>query len=89
MKAFLKSLAVITVVFISFQPVNSVAKNAKDANGKYNTLLQTIHCPSDVSSYGNFRDYGYWAGGSWCGKTGVAGYWVWVNPNWYVWEYSR
>lgn len=55
-------------------------------NGKYENLLQIMHCPKDRTSYGNFRDYGYWGGGAWCGQTGKAGYWVWVPPNWYIWE---
>lgn len=54
-------------------------------NGKYSNLLQILHCPKDRSSYGNFSDYGHWGGGSWCGQTGKAGYWVWVAPNWYIW----
>ncbi|MCE1226645.1 MAG: hypothetical protein LWW87_09195 [Geobacteraceae bacterium] len=45
-----------------------------------------MNCPKDGSSYGNFRDYGYWGGGAWCGKQGKAGYWVWVAPNWYIWK---
>lgn len=55
------------------------------ANGKYSNLLQTMNCPKDKGQYGQYTDYGYWAGGAWCGQTGKAGYWVWVAPNWYVW----
>lgn len=54
-------------------------------NGKYSNLIQVMNCPKDRSSYGEFRDYGYWGGGPWCGQTGKAGYWVWVAPDWYVW----
>lgn len=54
--------------------------------GKYSKLLQILHCPSDRSTYGEFKDYGYWGGGAWCGKQGVAGNWVWVYPNWYIWQ---
>ena len=59
-----------------------------DANPgqKYRGLLQTLPCPQDQGAYGQFRDYGYWGGGGWCGQTGKAGYWVWVAPNWYIWE---
>ncbi|WP_035055823.1 hypothetical protein [Andreprevotia chitinilytica] len=56
------------------------------ANGKYSHLIQVLTCPADAGSYGDFRDYGYWGGGAWCGQTGQAGYWVWVNPSWYVWK---
>jgi len=55
-------------------------------SGKYSALIQTLHCPADRAAYGQFRDYGYWSGGAWCGHTGEAGYWVWVAPNWYVWK---
>ncbi|TAN52808.1 MAG: hypothetical protein EPN21_03090 [Methylococcaceae bacterium] len=70
---------------------NSLADNgppstANSANGKYSGLIQTISCPKDAAKYGAFTDYGYWAGGSWCGKKGKAGYWVWAAPNWYVWS---
>ena len=58
------------------------------ANGKYKNLTQVLKCPSDQSQYGEFNDYGYWQGGKWCGQTGKPGYWVWVAPNWYVWEYE-
>jgi len=62
---------------------------AASANGKYTGLMQTINCPSDQAQYGNFRDYGYWKGGAWCGQTGKPGFWVWVNPKWYVWSKQK
>jgi hypothetical protein len=55
-------------------------------NGKYSNLLQVVNCPSHAQRYGQFTDYGHWDGGPWCGKTGKAGYWVWLDPNWYVWS---
>jgi hypothetical protein len=55
------------------------------ANGKYYTLIQVLNCPEDKEACGEFMDYGYWGGGPWCGKMGKAGYWVWVDPNWYIW----
>jgi len=55
-------------------------------NGKYSGLIQVLHCPADSAQYGNFRDYGHWSGGPWCGQQGKAGYWVWVKPNWYIWS---
>ncbi len=57
-------------------------------NGKYSELIQVLPCPRDGGSYGEFRDYGHWGGGAWCGQTGKAGYWVWVAPNWYVWKHK-
>jgi len=55
-------------------------------DGAYYDLLQVLHCPQDAARYGEFHDYGHWRGGPWCGQQGKAGYWVWVKPNWYVWE---
>jgi len=54
-------------------------------NDKYSDLVQVMNCARDQRTYGEFRDYGWWGGGPWCGQTGKAGYWVWVAPNWYVW----
>jgi len=47
--------------------------------------VQVMNCARDQRTYGEFRDYGWWGGGPWCGQMGKAGYWVWVAPNWYVW----
>lgn len=71
---------------LGLTPTFAIAASAESANGKYTDLIQELHCPSDSAQYGNFRDYGYWGGGAWCGQTGAAGYWVWVNPTWYVWR---
>jgi|JI102314DRNA_FD_contig_41_232213_length_1034_multi_4_in_0_out_0_2 hypothetical protein len=57
-----------------------------NANGRYTGLVQVMNCPNDRNAYGQFNEYGYWGGGAWCGQTGKAGYWVWVAPNWYVWQ---
>ncbi len=54
--------------------------------GKYTSLVQVLTCPEDVGTYGDYHDYGYWDGGTWCGERGMSGYWVWSYPNWYVWE---
>jgi hypothetical protein len=59
--------------------------DAADVGGKYARLVQVMPCPADQATYGEFRDYGRWEGGAWCGSTGKPGYWVWVAPNWYVW----
>ncbi|OIO53875.1 MAG: hypothetical protein COX57_04785 [Alphaproteobacteria bacterium CG_4_10_14_0_2_um_filter_63_37] len=55
-------------------------------SGKYSGLQQVLNCPPDAGTYGQFRDYGWWQGGPWCGQNGKAGFWVWVNPNWYIWS---
>lgn len=59
---------------------------AASMNGRYSEILQKISCPDDVRHYGEFREYGYRAGETWCGVTAATGYLVWVSPNWYVWR---
>jgi len=81
----LKTLLTLVIVSLSFFSTNSIARNTASANSKYNNLIQELTCPTDVNQYGEYHDYGYWAGGSWCGQQGRAGYWVWLNPTWYVW----
>lgn len=66
------------------KPQNRFGKSS--ANGKYSNLIQKLQCKKDKKTYGEYQDYGYWSGGAWCGDVGKAGYWVWVYPNWYVWE---
>ena len=55
-------------------------------NGKYHDLLQTVNCPADAKSYGEFYEWGFWSGTSWCGQKVQAGFWIWVSPNWYIWK---
>ncbi len=62
------------------------AREKASVKGKYSNLLQILNCPKDRRSYGNFKDWGYWSGKRWCGKAVRKGYWVWVAPNWYIWE---
>lgn len=54
--------------------------------GKYSNLLLKLHCPADASTYGKFRDYGYYHACTWCGVNAPGGYWVWVDPYWYIWS---
>ncbi|MGR8933155.1 MAG: hypothetical protein ACU837_02045 [Gammaproteobacteria bacterium] len=91
---FLKPLCCFAVVMVlgfgSF-PV-AAQKSAgvtKSAGGKYENLIQVLPCPADKAKYGEFNDYGYWAGGPWCGQMGRSGYWVWLSPKWYIWEKQR
>jgi hypothetical protein len=84
---FKKNLVIVIFCAI-FMPVSLFADSLPpeaSVNGKYLNLIQVMTCPQDSAKYGNFRDYGYWKGGPWCGQTGKAGYWVWVAPDWYVW----
>ena len=61
---------------------------AASANDRYFDQIQVLNCPQDAQRYGKFHDYGYWAGGPWCGQTGRPGYWVYLRPNWYVWRHE-
>jgi len=76
-------------VFPNWYVWQNQKSSSTSANGKYSNLIQRLNCPADKSRYGEFSDYGYWAGGAWCGQTGEPGYWVWVSPNWYVWQNQK
>jgi hypothetical protein len=55
-------------------------------DGKYRRLLKKIEVRSDITSYGDFKDYGHWDGASYSGHSDLpTGYWVLVYPNWYIW----
>ena len=73
---------------VATRKVDKIPASAS-ANGKYSNLLQILNCPSDRSKYGEFDDYGSWSGSSWCGQDAQAGYWVWVYPNWYIWQKQK
>ncbi|AFY37508.1 hypothetical protein Lepto7376_1145 [[Leptolyngbya] sp. PCC 7376] len=63
--------------------------DATTAYGSYSDLAQVLTCYEDVDAYGDYYDYGYWQGGSWCGEYGSEGYWVYVYPDWYIWNYEN
>ena len=92
-KKYIKSLITIALSYSALinvnLPVQAQSNPLSSANGKYDNLIQILNCPRDRSTYGEFNDYGYWQGGAWCGQTGKPGYWVWVEPNWYVWQNKR
>lgn len=53
----------------------------------YRTLLKTIEVPDDRKGYGDFCDFGYWSGGTYAGHNDLpAGYWVYLAPNWYIYQ---
>ena len=82
----LASIAIAATAAFSFDMTPSVAQSySASGNGRYSDLVQVLPCSQDRGSYGNYYDYGYWGGGSWCGVSGAAGYWVYEYPNWYVW----
>ena len=54
---------------------------------RYRTLLKQIEVPDDRKSYGDFCDFGYWAGSTYAGYNDLpAGYWVYLPPNWYIYQ---
>ena len=56
-------------------------------NGKYRDLMLTFEAPEDVGEYGVHYEYGYWDLESYKGYGPIPpGYWVYVEPLWYVWE---
>jgi hypothetical protein len=57
-------------------------------NKKYSKLLRKFNVEVDRLEEGMFSDYGYWEGAAkYGGHTNVpAGYWVYVYPDWYVFE---
>ena len=62
------------------------AQEMATVKGKYRNLLKKIAVPADTSNYGNFTEYGYWAGTAWAGHEKLPkGHWVYVAPHWYIW----
>ncbi len=88
-----KILCVVAIASFGLLPMHSSARPkgavTASANGKYMDLIQELNCYADEAKYGNFKDYGYWQGGRWCGQVGQAGYWVWLKPTWYVWATKK
>jgi hypothetical protein len=60
------------------------------AGAKYSKLLRQFPAPDDQKSYGDYYDYGYWAGAEWAGQKDLPpGYWVYIAPNWYIFGEAR
>jgi hypothetical protein len=56
------------------------------AQGKYRRLLRVLYMPGDQAGFGQFKDYGSWAGNSYNGENNLpTGYWVYSWPRWYIW----
>ncbi len=50
-------------------------------------ILYILSAPEDEATYGSFKDYGYWGGGSWGGIIhNPRGFWVYVSPYWLVFK---
>ena len=80
------------VCFYSGKRFNEEVKLRRTAaiSGKYSGLLMTLRVPEDEGSYGEFYDYGYSDEKAYKDHEGLPdGYWVYVAPNWYLWEKAR
>jgi len=56
-------------------------------NGKYSKLLRKITVKFDYLANGAFSDYGHWKFRAYAGYTDLPeGYWVYVYPDWYIFE---
>ena len=54
---------------------------------KYSMLLEQFRDESASRQYGIFKDFGYSDRAEWGGEKGLpAGYWVFVQPFWYIWQ---
>ena len=68
-------------------PVGGLAPAERAPLSRYRTLLRKIEAPNDQTTFGEFYDYGYWAGTSYLGQNELPpGYWVYLAPNWYIFK---
>lgn len=78
-----------TIIEPYYQPLPVDIETSRQAsvNGKYMYLLHIIEAPEDKLEYGSFCDWGYWYGDEYAHHTNLTpGFWVYVYPNWYIWE---
>src|SRR5206468_35695 len=69
------------------EPVDESALKKASVDGKYSILLKKIAVKEDRETYTDFHDFGKWDGHSYAGQNDLPkGYWVYVAPNWYIWE---
>lgn len=63
------------------------ADRKASVDGKYSKLMRTIEVKYDYLTYTEFSDYGFSSESTYGGQTDIPkGYWVYVYPNWYVYE---
>lgn len=61
-----------------------------NAQGKYTVLLHLLKVPEDANEYGTFYDWGFSEEYSYAGYDNLTpGYWVYLEPNWYVWSDTK
>ncbi|MDQ6981219.1 MAG: hypothetical protein Q9M46_07050 [Ghiorsea sp.] len=81
----MRLMAVVFITFCCFRPAMAHVPQCS-AFGAYTDLIQTVDCPADVATYGQYNDYGYYAGGVWCGQDTSAGFWVYNYPTWHIYQ---
>ena len=81
--------AILINVNVALAQENNAPEKAS-VNGTYSTLLRVIRAPNDQKIFGEFYEYGYSAEPEYAGTKDIPpGYWVYVAPNWYVWQDSK
>lgn len=69
-----------------YVPQTELAR-APAPHSRYRTLLRQLEAPNDRAAFGDFYDYGYWAGTAYLGQNDLPpGYWVYLAPNWYIFK---
>jgi hypothetical protein len=67
--------------------VDPAFRTRASMDGKYEALIATFTVPEDAARWGSYHDYGWWPGGTWAGVSGIPpGYWVYIEPTWYIWQ---
>ena len=70
-----------------YREVQSWRDAQATVSGRYQNLLTKVRVSGDAVEYGLFNDWGYWKGTAYAGAADLPqGYWVYVWPEWYVWE---
>jgi hypothetical protein len=73
-------------VWAEAQPLPLEAPEKARVDGTYDRLLRVIPAPDDARTLGAFRNGGRMDRTAYKGLTGIPpGYWVYVEPSWYVW----
>lgn len=68
-------------------PTAAVPQPAGGPRSRYRTLLRKLAAPDDRTAYGDFCDFGYWAGTRYRGQQDLPpGYWVYLAPDWYIFK---
>lgn len=66
---------------------NDAELRKASVGGKYKNLLKKFEAKVDRGLYTEFRDYGYSSTDRYANQNDLPpGYWVYVFPNWYIWD---